>query len=130
MLGSPQETEESLKSTVEYSKKVGIQYAIYNITTPFPGTALFDWAMGNGFIKHTDWRLYDLSNAVMELPTVSSDVVQKYYREAYKQFYIRMSYVFGRLFSIRSKDELRVYWKAFKGILSLLFFYKTRRKDK
>jgi len=120
MLGSPGETERSIRKTIEYSKKIGIQFAIYNITTPFPGTALFDWANEKGFIKHTDWNLYDLSHPIMELPTIASEAVQKSYHKAYKEYYLRPAYIIQRLLSIQTRDELKTYIKVFAGILSML----------
>jgi radical SAM superfamily enzyme YgiQ (UPF0313 family) len=120
MLGNPEETEETIQKTIDFSKKIGIQFAMFNITTPFPGTALFDWAVEKGFIRHMDWKLYDLSHAVMEIPGIPSDVVQRYYYRAYREFYFRLSYVLNRLFSIRTKDDVKNYLKAFRGILSMI----------
>ena len=120
MLGNPGETEKSIRKTIEYSKKIGIQFAMYNITTPFPGTALFDWANEKGFIKHTDWNLYDLAHPIMELPTISSEAVQKSYHKAYKEYYLRPAYIIQRLLSIQTRDELKTYIKVFAGILSML----------
>lgn len=120
MLGNPGETEDSLRRTLEYSKKLGIQFATYNITTPFPGTALYDSAVTNGSLKHTAWSFYDLAHPVLELQTVSSEVIQDYYYRAYKEFYFRHVYILQRLFSIRTKDEIKAYIKAFTGILLML----------
>ena len=124
MIGNPGETEESIQKTLEYSKKLGIQFATYNITTPFPGTALYDSAVTNGSLKHTAWSLYDLAHPVLELQTVSSEVIQDYYYRAYKEFYFRPVYILQRLFSMRTKDEIKAYIKAFTGILLML----ARRK--
>lgn len=120
MLGSPEETEDTIQKTIDFSKNIGIQFAMFNITTPFPGTALFDWAVDRGFIKHMDWKLYDLSHPVMELPGIPSDVVQRYYYRAYSEFYFRISYVLNRLFSIRTKEDVKNYLKAFSGIISMI----------
>lgn len=120
MLGNPGETETSMQKTIDYSKKIGIQFAMYNITTPFPGTALFESAMESGMLSHTDWSLYDLAHPILKLPTVSSEAVQKYYYKAYREFYLRLSYILNRLISIRTKDELKTYLKVFAGMISML----------
>lgn len=101
MLGSPGETEDTMSRTIDYAKNLGIQIAIFNITTPYPGTAMFDWALENGFLKHTQWSLYDLAHPILELPSVSSKIVQKYYYKAYISFYLRASYIFHRIFAGR-----------------------------
>ena len=120
MLGNAGETEESMRRTMEYSKNAGIQFAIYNITTPFPGTALFDWAKKEGLLMHTRWDLYDLAHPILELPTVQSEVVRQYYSRAYNEFYFRASYVLRRLLSIRTWYGFKTHVKAFLGILSAL----------
>jgi radical SAM superfamily enzyme YgiQ (UPF0313 family) len=118
MLGNPGETEQNLRQTIDYSKELGMQFVTYNITTPYPGTAMYDWAEKEDRLKHKDWDLYDLSHPVLELDTVSSDVVKQYYHKAYREFYRRPSYVLGRLLSIRSIDDFMINLKAFMGIVA------------
>ncbi|MCX5840516.1 MAG: radical SAM protein [Deltaproteobacteria bacterium] len=121
MLGSPEETEDSMRATIEYSKKIGIQYAVFNITTPFPGTALFVWAEKNGFLRHTRWQEYDLSHAILNLPTVSPKAVEVCYRAAYKEFYFRGSYILSHLLLMKTwdmyKDTCRTARNIFTNIV-------------
>lgn len=116
MLGSPEETENSMRATIAYSKNIGIKYAIFNITTPFPGTALFTWASEKGFLWHTHWPEYDLSHAILNLPTVSPDVVEGCYRDAYKAFYFRASYILSHLLLMKSWDHVKMNIRAARNI--------------
>jgi radical SAM superfamily enzyme YgiQ (UPF0313 family) len=116
MLGNPEETEASMRSTIEYSTKIGIQYAIFNITTPFPGTALFAWAEESGLLKHTRWQEYDLSHAVLNLPTVPPEAVEACYRAAYKEFYLRGSYILSHLSTMKTWDGVRIQAEAARNI--------------
>lgn len=120
MLGSPEDTEQSMRRTIEYAKKAELQFAIFNITTPFPGTALFDWAAKSGFLRHTQWSLYDLAHPILELPTISSDAVQSSYYRAYKEFYLRPLFIIRHVLSIRSMHKIFIYARASFGIFSLL----------
>ncbi|MEN8262921.1 MAG: radical SAM protein [Nitrospirota bacterium] len=117
MLGNPGETEESMRRTIEYSKQLGIQFAIYNITTPFPGTALYDWSMEQGIVMHRKWVSYDLSHSVLKLPTVGPDTVEQYYSTAYREFYMRPGYIIKRILSLRSGYELKTHMMAFLGMV-------------
>lgn len=119
MLGSPGEDEASMQRTIDYSIALGVTFAIYNITTPYPGTHLYGWAEENGFLKHKDWHCYDLAQPILDLPDLPGELVAKYYRIAYRRFYLRPSYVIGRVASLFSLAELRMYWEAFSGILGL-----------
>jgi radical SAM superfamily enzyme YgiQ (UPF0313 family) len=120
MLGNVGETVESMRRTIEYSKDTGVEFATYNITTPFPGTTLFEWARKEGVLRHTKWELYDLAHPVLELPTVPSKVVQQYYFRAYNEFYFRALYILRRVLSIRTWYGLKTHVKAALGILLAL----------
>ena len=117
MLGSPEETQASMRATIAYAKKIDIQYAIFNITTPFPGTELFNWAVQTGTLRHKRWAEYDLSHVILSLPSVSPQKVQDYYKKAYREFYFRLSYILPRLLNIKTMDDLRMYFTAAKGFI-------------
>ncbi len=116
MLGNPGETEETMQQTLEFAKKLDPDIALFNITTPYPGTEMYAWAEKNNYLKTKDWSLYDLSNAVMELPTVSSVKVEEFYRKAHKEFYGRPIYLLKKLLKIRTFGELKT---ALKGALAV-----------
>jgi radical SAM superfamily enzyme YgiQ (UPF0313 family) len=118
MLGNPGETEESIERTIAYAIKIGIQFAMFNITTPFPGTALYESAVEQGMVMHTNWSRYDLSHSVLNLPSVRPDTVESYYSKAYRAFYMRPAYILQRILSIQSWYELKIHFKAFLGMLN------------
>ena len=118
MLGNPGETEETLKQTIDYSIALDADLAMYNVTTPFPGTKMFQWAQEHGYLTTKDWTKYDFSTAVMELPSVSAATVEKYYAMAHKAFYGRPSYMVKRLLRIRSIDDIIM---AFKAVIAIWF---------
>jgi len=120
MLGSPGETEQSLINTIRLSISLNIQFAIFNITTPYPGTALYAWAEKNACIIHRNWEDYDLAHPVMELPTLSAGTVHKYYRSAYRSFYLRPTYIFSRLPKMISSGLLNTGFKVFLAIIAML----------
>jgi radical SAM superfamily enzyme YgiQ (UPF0313 family) len=119
MLGNPGETAQTLKKTIEYSKKLDPDIALYNITTPFPGSKMYDWAKENGYLLTEDWRKYDLAQVVMELPTIDSKDLLDAYKKAYRGFYLRPSYILKRLFRIRTMHDLRSNWNALMAIIKL-----------
>jgi len=88
-----------------------------SISTPFPGTALFAWAVEKMFLKHTHWSEYDLSHAIMNLPTVAPEAVEEYYRVAYKEFYFRASYIMSHLLLMKTWDSIRMHVEAARNII-------------
>jgi anaerobic magnesium-protoporphyrin IX monomethyl ester cyclase len=119
MLGNMGETEETMRQTMDFAKSLDPDIALFNIATPYPGTEMYKWADESGYLKTKDWAKYDLSTAVVELPTVSSQKIEEYYHRAHKEFYGRPGYLFKRLLKIRSITDLIVSMKAafaiFKG---------------
>jgi anaerobic magnesium-protoporphyrin IX monomethyl ester cyclase len=111
MLGNPGETDATLQQTLDFAIKLNPDRAIFNITTPFPGTAMFEWARDKGYLLTTDWAEYDLSKPVMQLPTVSTETIMAYYQLAYKKFYFRWQYILRQLFLVRNWRSIFTYLK-------------------
>ena len=51
MIGFPFETKEEIIQTFEYSKKLELDWAVYNNFRPFPGTELYDTCVELGIVK-------------------------------------------------------------------------------
>ncbi|MBW6451234.1 MAG: B12-binding domain-containing radical SAM protein [DPANN group archaeon] len=120
MFGNPGETVASMKKTIDFAIKLNPDVALFNITTPYPGTDMFYWAKKNGYLKTENWEDYDQSHPVMELPTVSSDEVEHYYKIAFRKFYFRPKYLLKRVMKLRSLDEIKMNLKSFRVILDTL----------
>ncbi|MEK6799715.1 MAG: cobalamin-dependent protein [Planctomycetota bacterium] len=116
MFGNPGETIASMRRTIDFAKELDPDIAIFNITTPYPGTQMFDWALKNGHLRTLDWNCYDLANSVLELPTVSSEDINRMYKIAYREFFFRPKYLLRRLRRIRSWTDLKLNLQAFRSI--------------
>jgi len=121
MLGSPGETEETMKKTIKYAISLDPDLVSFNITTPYPGTEMFDWAEKNNYLIDKNWEHYDLARPVMELPSVSSKKVLYHYKKAHFQFYLRPQYILKRLLKIRSVDDLKRNIASFLGLIKFVF---------
>ena len=117
MFGNPGETQSTMEKTIRYAISLEPDIFIFNITTPFPGTAMFDWAKNNNYLKVFNWDDYDLGKVVMELPTVDPELIKKYYKLAYRSCYFRLGYFRQRLSKIRSFSALMMHIRIFKDML-------------
>ena len=123
MIGLPTETREETQQTIDFAKEVKPDYAKFSLTTPYPGTPLFDMANERGEIKSLSWSTYktlggftDDERPYIPKGRTSSDL--KYMeKKAYREFYIRPSYVLWKLSRIRSLSELNA---SIRGFLALL----------
>lgn len=112
MLGNPGETEATIMETMKFVFELEPDIALFNVTTPFPGTRMFAWAKENGYLTSEDWSKYDFSNMVMELPTISPAKIQEYYKKVFKMFYRRPSYLLKRLLMLRSFNDIKMAFQA------------------
>jgi len=119
MFGNQGETEATIKKTIDFAIKLDPDEVQFNITTPYPGTELFQWAKERGYIKSFNWDDYSMSNVVMELPGVDRQQLQHYYNLAHRKFYFRPKIILRRLFNIRSWDQFK---QELKGGLALFNF--------
>jgi anaerobic magnesium-protoporphyrin IX monomethyl ester cyclase len=119
MLGNPGETEDTMQQTLDLAIRLNPDIALFNVTTPFPGTDMFDWADKNGCLLTKDWRQYDLSHPIMALPTVSPEVIQEFYQKAFRRFFLRPAYLARRAARLRTLTDFSNAWRGLKAVANL-----------
>ena len=121
MLGNPGETSASMQNTIDYAKNIGAKFAVFNITTPYPGTEMYKEFLSKNLLLHQNWDLYNLAQPILKLDTVSDEAVKEYYYKSYRDFYLRPVFILRHIFSIRTFSELLTYTRAVLKITVLLF---------
>lgn len=117
IFGSPGETEETMKKTLDFAIKIKPDLVVFNVTTPYPGTEMFAWAKEKGYLNTSDWSKYDLSQCVMNLPGLNREIVEKFYLMAYRKFYLRPSFLLKSLFKLKTPEDFRKNLTAFFSML-------------
>ncbi|OGN99213.1 MAG: hypothetical protein A2Y89_05775 [Chloroflexi bacterium RBG_13_51_18] len=122
MLGSPGETPGTIRQTIEYAKRLKVDFAQFSVTTPFPGTELYDIYMLDKK-ENIAWEKFvyagtdNPATPVFESDTVKREDLQIWTRRAYREFYLRPGYIWQRLRRCASLAEIRM---NFKGLGMLL----------
>jgi hypothetical protein len=99
-----------------------VDFAQFSVTTPFPGTELYDIYMQNNK-ESIPWEKFVYAGTdnpaapVFESDTLSREDLESWTRRAYREFYLRPSYVWQRLRRCTSWGEIRM---NFKGLGMLL----------
>lgn len=126
MIGSPGETPETIKETIEFARKLDPDFAQFSITTPYPGTELFDLVSREGWMPE-EWDKYvyakldaGLSTA-FEIESFSRQELEAWNKKAYISFYLRLSYIWKRLSKMRTLGGLRT---NIAGLRMLIDFAK------
>jgi len=118
IFGLPGETMETIKETIKYVKELDPDYAQFYCAIPFPKTELEEMGKKNGWITTEDYAKYELNQPILHLPTLSVEELQKARDMAYRQFYLRPSYVFKRLKKIKSFKDLVINYRQARDFIS------------
>lgn len=118
MLGSPGESPETISKTIEFAKKLKLDFAQFSITTPLPGSELYDLYRkdNKGHIPWEDfvyWKAGAQTSPVFESDSLSRTELQHWVRKAYKEFYLRPSYIWQRIRKTTSPGDLRINFSGF-----------------
>ena len=122
MLGNPGETKETLKQSLDYVLKMNPEYAVFNITTPYPGTEMYRWAKEEGNLLSEDWDHYDLANFVLRSPNLTPEEVKKQYKWMYRRFYLRPTFFLTKIKSIIIKRQFQLLF-----LLCKVFYLKLTK---
>lgn len=121
MLGNLGENEQTMRQTIEFAKSLNPDSAQFGILVPFPGTEIHRIIEAEGEILTNRWQDYgNLSGqAIFEHGALTKPLMEKMCRKAYREFYLRPSYIFNKLMGIRSLSEIRTYVGALPSILKM-----------
>ena len=97
ILGFPGETKESAWKTIKFVEKISPDaVGFYNVATPFPGTPMYDMVKEKGWLKVTDFDMYDTTHPIFETPWLSMKDLGKLREGAFHHFYLRRAYFFDK----------------------------------
>ncbi|MCL6647111.1 MAG: B12-binding domain-containing radical SAM protein [Chloroflexi bacterium] len=90
MIGLPGDTEETMEETIRFAIELDPDVANFSMTTPFPGTILYNEVLERGRLLMDDWDDYIFleGKARYELD-VPAEVMERKWHEAYRRFYLR-----------------------------------------
>lgn len=87
VFGAENDDAASLRSTLQFSLKHGVDTVQFMILTPLPGTPYFDQMEEQGRLLTRDWQLYDGQHVVYQPGKMSPYELQKETFKAMKRFY-------------------------------------------
>lgn len=122
MLALPSETIQESRQTIDFAIELDPDYAQFPITTPFPGTELYELAQKNGRFILDDWSKFMSWDEIVYLPAGRSpEEIRRTVRLAYRGFYLRPSYllkVLKRSRQLPFKNTLNLIKAGLKTIFS------------
>jgi radical SAM superfamily enzyme YgiQ (UPF0313 family) len=125
------EEEVDVELTIKVVKKLGIDFPLYSVMTPLPGTKFREILIENDYLLTHNWSEYNFTTAVNRLNKLSKEKLEQLLSKAYYYGYFKRGWkdTFMRLY--RKKGiSLFFHSKKFKAIKDLMGFLGSIRKMK
>jgi len=116
MLGNPTETREDIEMTMRFIRKCKADFAHIAITTPFPGTELYNMGLQQGLLERDYWRDFAANpDENFKPPAWTENFTQEQLEDmryrAYRAFYSRPDRLVRQVLAVRSFKE---FWAKFR----------------
>jgi anaerobic magnesium-protoporphyrin IX monomethyl ester cyclase len=91
IIGLPGETEETIRETIDFSKRLPLDLALFHVAAPYPGTPFFFEVVENDwFRKGTRWEQVDMDKeTVLDYPGLSAERMLYWQRRAFREWALR-----------------------------------------
>ena len=124
ILGIPTETREESLQTIEFAKGIGIDYAKFNLITPYPGTELYNFCREQGLDFSKDWaKLIPAIGFSDQEPIFipegrTAEELKEVQRRATRKFYLRPRQILNLVRNIHSAGDLKRYLAIGSAVLN------------
>lgn len=124
MIGNVGETEETIQETIEFAKSLPLDNATFFITSPYPGTDLYEVAKEQGFItKDTKWGEYAPLTNTPPIPVqknIPKERLVYWQKRAFREFHLRPKYIIRKLKQLKSLDSLKTILEGLRILYRIL----------
>lgn len=109
IIGLPGETEETIQQTIDFSKKLPLDLALFHIAAPYPGTPFFFEVLENGWFRPgTRWEEVDMDRStVLDYPGLSAEQLEQAAQRAFREWAMRPGPVWTFLKSVNNLATLK-----------------------
>jgi len=114
VIGFPGETKRSIMKTINFAKKLDLNYAQFYCAVPFPGSELYEIAKKKKWIVNDDWTYFEQNFSVMDCGPLKAKDVMKLRGKAYRSFYFRPKIVLKNLSKLKSIKNISVFTRMLK----------------
>ena len=91
IIGLPGETEESIRRTIAFAKRLPLDLVLFHIAAPHPGTPFFFEVMENGWFRPgTRWEEVDMDRStVLDYPNLRAEELERWASRAFRAWALR-----------------------------------------
>jgi len=91
IIGLPGETEETIKETIAFAKKLPLDIALFHVAAPYPGTPFFFEVVENKWFRPgTRWEQVDMDKGtVLDYPNLPAEKLLYWQKRAFREWAFR-----------------------------------------
>ncbi|HEX5837029.1 MAG TPA: radical SAM protein [Anaerolineales bacterium] len=91
IIGLPGETEETIRQTIDFAKKLPLDIALFHVAAPYPGTPFFFEVVENKWFRPgTRWEQVDMDKGtVLDYPNISAERLLYWQKRAFREWAFR-----------------------------------------
>lgn len=91
IIGLPGETEETIRDTIDFSKKLPLDIALFHVAAPYPGTPFFFEVVKNGWFRPgTRWEQVDMDKGtVLDYENLPAERLLYWQKRAFREWALR-----------------------------------------
>jgi anaerobic magnesium-protoporphyrin IX monomethyl ester cyclase len=117
IIGLPGETEETIRQSIDFAKKLPLDIALFHVAAPYPGTPFFFDVVENGWFRPgTRWEQVDMDKGtVLDYPNLSAEQLLFWQKKAFREWAFRPGPMFTYL------KMLMTDWQTLKSALGVGF---------
>ncbi len=108
IVGLPYDTKETIAKTIDIAKRLEVDYAQFSVLIPLPGSEVWNMAREGDLLKIMEpgWESFGrYGESIISLRDVTRDELSTSLNRAYREFYLRPSYILKALSSVRNLHE-------------------------
>ncbi|KKQ17851.1 MAG: hypothetical protein US31_C0015G0017 [Berkelbacteria bacterium GW2011_GWA1_36_9] len=112
IIGSPSESEDTLKETLELAKRLKSDHVLFNVLTPHKGTEIYSLSIDGNLLKPYEVDIENYPQEPVRVPMIENinginrDEINAWKMRMYRDYYLRASYIFQQLRRMGSLDDL------------------------
>ena len=116
IIGLPGETVQSIRESIDLSKKLPLDIALFHVAAPYPGTPFFFEVVENGWFRPgTNWEEVDMDQAtVLDYPNLKAEEILYWQKRAFREWALRPGPLWTYLKSMNT-------WEGFKSAMNIGF---------
>jgi radical SAM superfamily enzyme YgiQ (UPF0313 family) len=115
IIGLPGETEETIRQTIDFAKKLPLDIALFHVAAPYPGTPFFFEVVENKWFRPgTRWEQVDMDKGtVLDYPNMPAERLLYWQKRAFREWAFRPGPAFTYL-------KMLIYdWSTMKTALNV-----------